>query len=78
MVCDHMVWKATTSVGCGFATVEKGDGMKDVFMVCQYHPRGNTGAYSHNVMEPTGNSELSHCAYGQWTFQVFSELSYFR
>lgn len=33
----QIIWKNTTEVGCGFATVAKGND----YLVCQYNPPGN-------------------------------------
>lgn len=40
----QLVWKATTSTGCGAAWCDNDD-MQGVFMVCQYFPPGNVGWY---------------------------------
>lgn len=37
----QMVWKATTSVGCGRAVVRRGPYMGFIVLVCNYDPPGN-------------------------------------
>jgi hypothetical protein len=45
----QMVWKGTTSMGCGYADATFGD-----FMVCRYTPAGNvSGEYADNVERPS-------------------------
>ena len=48
-----MVWKATTSVGFGFAKVQE-DGGYAIYVVANYSPTPNVvGQYAANVVTPT-------------------------
>jgi hypothetical protein len=50
----QLVWKATTSVGCGRTECndKNGDGAYGWFVVCEYYPAGNVvGSFKANVQE---------------------------
>ncbi|KAK5002310.1 hypothetical protein LTR16_005730, partial [Cryomyces antarcticus] len=46
----QLVWKATTSVGCGRMACDGRNGMQGWFVVCEYWPAGNVaGGFEENV-----------------------------
>ncbi|KAL8681136.1 MAG: hypothetical protein Q9186_002729 [Xanthomendoza sp. 1 TL-2023] len=53
----QVVWKATTSVGCGATWCSGQSGTPGWFLVCQYSPAGNVqGAFRKNVQKEEGSA----------------------
>ncbi|XP_020917049.1 Golgi-associated plant pathogenesis-related protein 1 [Exaiptasia diaphana] len=46
----QVVWKSSTKLGVGKATADDGGGYKKTYIVAQYTPAGNSGAYAANVL----------------------------
>jgi hypothetical protein len=53
----QVVWKATTSVGCGRTNCTGSGGMDGWFVVCEYYPPGNViGEFKENVQSQVSGS----------------------
>jgi len=74
-----VVWKATTSVGCGRTECDGKGGTQGWYVVCEYYPPGNvigefaqnvqaqvTGPKNGNVAEGLNDAGLLGVSWGSW------------
>ena len=55
---SQLIWKSSTRLGCGMASIVRQDGSRDWYMVARYSPPGNfVGDYTNQVARPVSNGQ---------------------